>query len=227
MVALAGIVAIVVGYFGPVSAQAGGHSGSGSGDKPWICHPVEGYGETGYGWNLIDPARASRHIDEATGQGFHTRKDESTDAYAVSAHGVWVCPGGPTTSSTTTQPTETTSTTTDEPTTETSTTSSTTTPEVPAYTEPTTPEEAPATGATTPAEPAETGAATEGPAQQTPQAEVPELGAYQENIVPRAATDGADLAASGWTPLRYLLSATGLVLVATSGLLSLRRTVKG
>lgn len=59
-------------------------------DKPWICHPVEGNGETGYGWNLINPDEASKHIDEVTGEGKHTRKDGSTDVYADEAGH---CPG--------------------------------------------------------------------------------------------------------------------------------------
>ena len=33
-------------------------------DKPWICHPVNGKGELGNGWNLINPDHASSHIDE-------------------------------------------------------------------------------------------------------------------------------------------------------------------
>jgi hypothetical protein len=51
-------------------------------DKPWICHPANGNGETGTGWNLIDPSHASSHINEATGAGKHTTKDGRTDVYA-------------------------------------------------------------------------------------------------------------------------------------------------
>lgn len=64
-------------------------------EKPWICHPVEGKGETGYGWNLINPAKASIHIDEATGAGKHTRKDGTTDVYATVVNGEQICPGMP------------------------------------------------------------------------------------------------------------------------------------
>ncbi|MCL2543629.1 MAG: hypothetical protein FWE71_14390 [Nocardioidaceae bacterium] len=33
--------------------------------RAWICHPVHGAGELNDGWNLIDPADPSVHIDEA------------------------------------------------------------------------------------------------------------------------------------------------------------------
>ena len=56
--------------------------------KEWICHPVEGSGQTGHGWNLINPDKASSHID-ANGVGKHTRKDGRTDVYAVAGK----CPG--------------------------------------------------------------------------------------------------------------------------------------
>ena len=57
--------------------------------KPAVCHPVEGRGETGNGWNIISPDKASSHIDEDTGAGKHTRKDGRTDVYAVDGK----CPG--------------------------------------------------------------------------------------------------------------------------------------
>lgn len=107
-------------------------------DKPAICHPVEGNGETGTGWNLISPDEASKHIDEATGAGLHTRKDGRTDVYAVDG----VCPGTPdpepTTTSPTTEPTK-------EPTSSPTTSSPTTEPE-PTTSSPTSP---PATSSTT------------------------------------------------------------------------------
>lgn len=59
--------------------------------KPSVCHPVEGNGETGYGWNIIEPDKASSHIDEETGAGKHTRKDGRTDVYAVNGK----CPEPP------------------------------------------------------------------------------------------------------------------------------------
>jgi len=90
LVGLVGLIALVLGVVSP--AQAGGSSGKGANDdKPWICHPVEGKGELGNGWNLISPDQASRHIDEETGKGMHTRKDGSTDRYAVKSDGKWVC----------------------------------------------------------------------------------------------------------------------------------------
>jgi LPXTG-motif cell wall-anchored protein len=66
--------------------------------KQSVCHPVEGEGETGTGWNIIPPDKASSHIDEETGEGFHTRKDGRTDVYAVDGK----CPGDDTTTTTTT-----------------------------------------------------------------------------------------------------------------------------
>jgi hypothetical protein len=80
---LAGLVAVAFGLFAPLSAQAGDHSGNGGGnDKPWICHPVEGHGENGSGWNVINPDEHSSHIDEKSGAGKHDRKDGRTDKYA-------------------------------------------------------------------------------------------------------------------------------------------------
>lgn len=58
--------------------------------KPAVCHPVEGRGETGNGWNIISPDKASSHIDEETGAGKHTRKDGRTDVYVDEAG---KCPG--------------------------------------------------------------------------------------------------------------------------------------
>lgn len=54
--------------------------------KASICHPVNGKGETGNGWNIIAPAKASSHIDEATGAGKHTTHDGRTDVYATNGH---------------------------------------------------------------------------------------------------------------------------------------------
>ena len=90
LIGLVGLIALVLGFVSP--AQASGNSAQGGNDdKPWICHPVEGNGELGNGWNLIDPDKASRHIDEKTGKGMHTRKDGSTDRYAKKVDGKWVC----------------------------------------------------------------------------------------------------------------------------------------
>lgn len=88
------VSATVVGFF--LLLLAFPDKAFGSEDKPWVCHPVEGAGETGYGWNLIDPDKSSSHIDEATGAGKHTRKDGRTDVYASLVGDSWVCPGAPT-----------------------------------------------------------------------------------------------------------------------------------
>jgi hypothetical protein len=59
-------------------------------DGRQVCHPVNGKGETGTGWNLIGPDHASSHINEATGAGKHTSSDGRTDVYADDG----LCPGG-------------------------------------------------------------------------------------------------------------------------------------
>jgi hypothetical protein len=223
-----GLVALVVGFVAP--AQAGDNTGKGRTDKPWICHPVEGNGETGTGWNLIRPDQASKHIDESTGAGFHTRKDGRTDVYAVRASGVWACPGGATSS--TTRPTEHTSTHTTRPTEHTSTHT----------TRPTehTSTETPSTGATsstsTTTAPTPETPATETPATETPETQAPgvpptvapttpEQAAVTENAVPQAATDGADLLGGDSTSgaLRQGLFVSGGLLLLAAGLLSTRR----
>lgn len=102
IVAIVTVLVLALVGFGAVIANASVKTD----DKPWICHPVEGKGETGYGWNLINPNKASSHIDEATGAGKHTRKDGRTDVYAVDGK----CPGAPT------EPTETPTDPTDNPT---------------------------------------------------------------------------------------------------------------
>jgi hypothetical protein len=53
----------------------------------------------------------------------------------------------------------------------------------------------------------------------------PEVGAVNENVVPQAATDGADLmgAGRGWGGLRYGLVGCGALLLLAAGLLSVRR----
>jgi hypothetical protein len=224
LVALLGVVAIVVGLLVPLSARAGDNQGGGvdPSAKPWICHPVEGAGETGDGWNLVDPSKDSSHIDEATGVGQHTRKDGSTDRYAVWNGTSWTCQGGPTspTTGTTSEPSGTTS----EPT-------ETTTASEPTGTTST---EAPETGATEPpttsTSPAPSGTPQEtaSVAPTTPGRAAPEGGTVEENIVPRAQTDGADLVGAGggqagWTGLQATLVGAGVLLLVASGLLSGRR----
>ena len=136
---------------------------------------------------------------------------------------------------TTTEPSTTTttepSTTTTEPSTATTTEPSTTTTEPStSTTEPTT--QTPETGATVPSSttakpvvPGETPgeAATVAPSTPRGPAE-PHVGAVQENAVPQANTDGADLAATGgWTGLQPTLVGAGLLMVAAGGLMSVRR----
>ena len=251
LVAALGVLALGVGFLAPLSAEAGDRQGGGVdvSAKPWVCHPVEGAGETGAGWNLIDPSKASSHIDEETGAGKHTRKDGSTDVYAVWSDGTWTCPGPVPPTTATTTPTSTTTTTmtstttppptteppTTEPsTTEPSTTEPSTTSEPPTTTTTATSTETPGTGATVPSTtssnplvPGRTPGATpeEGATVAPGTAAAPEVGAVQENAVPQAHTDGADLVGSsgGWTGLQATLVGAGLLMVASGGLMSVRR----
>lgn len=102
-VALAGFLFCTGGV---VALSAGAH------EKPSICHPVNGKGETKTGWDIISPNKASAHMDEhgtadlSDDTGKHVSKDGRTDVYAVNG----VCPGSPT--ETTTGGTPSTSTTT-------------------------------------------------------------------------------------------------------------------
>lgn len=65
-------------------------------DKRWVCHPVNGKGETGNGWDLIRPAQASKHIIESEYPNGHYWKHESRDGrHDVYAEGQ-TCPGGST-----------------------------------------------------------------------------------------------------------------------------------
>src|SRR6478735_2698952 len=65
-------------------------------EKPPICHPVNGKGELGNGWNLISPDKASSHIDESLYPDGHYWKHESNDGLR---HDIYsnngVCPGEP------------------------------------------------------------------------------------------------------------------------------------
>jgi hypothetical protein len=64
-------------------------------EKPSVCHPVNGKGELGNGWDLIPPDKASSHIDESLyPDGVywkHEAKDGRHDIYAVEGE----CPGEP------------------------------------------------------------------------------------------------------------------------------------
>lgn len=246
---LAGLIAVAFGLLAPLSAQAGDHSGNGNGsDKPWICHPVEGKGENGAGWNVINPNAHSSHINEQNGAGKHTRKDGRTDQYASSSKD---CPAAPKPTythhpkpthtkthhpkPTTPSPTTQTSTTTTTSSTMTSSSTTSSTPVTPATspsTPATTPPETPATNPPTVAPsqpPAE--AATHPPAAApvaAPVAQAPQQAAVVQNVVPKAATDGADLqpqtAGAGLSGLQPALIGAGVLLLLAAGLLSARRT---
>lgn len=60
---------------------------------PSVCHPVNGAGELGNGWNLIPPDQASSHIDDSlypNGEYWkHESNDGRHDVYAVDG----ACPG--------------------------------------------------------------------------------------------------------------------------------------
>jgi hypothetical protein len=62
---------------------------------PSICHPVNGKGELGNGWNLIPPDKASSHIDESQYPDGHYWKHESKDGlrHDVYADEEGNCPG--------------------------------------------------------------------------------------------------------------------------------------
>ena len=129
--------------------------------KPVICHPVNGRGETGTGWTLIRPDKASSHI--RNGAPKHRSKDGRVDVYAQGGRcPVVVIPDDP-------EPTQPPAT--EPPTDEPSTPPATQTPDP----EPsTTPDPEPET--TTPSTPAETGTPTEQPTQPPSyEVELPDL----------------------------------------------------
>lgn len=68
------------------AAFAGGH---GDGNGLSVCHPVNGAGELGNGWNLIGPDHASSHIDDdlyPDGEYWkHDTNDGRHDVYATEA----------------------------------------------------------------------------------------------------------------------------------------------
>jgi hypothetical protein len=92
-------LAVALFVLGVVFAGSVALATPGPDHKEFVCHPVEGKGETGTGWNLIPPDKASSHIDE-NGNGKHTRKDGRTDAYQVNGF----CPGDEPTETSPTDP---------------------------------------------------------------------------------------------------------------------------
>jgi hypothetical protein len=61
-----------------------------------VCHPVNGAGQTGNGWNLIGPDHASTHIDESLYPDGTYWKHESNDGrHDVYASEDGKCPGAP------------------------------------------------------------------------------------------------------------------------------------
>ncbi len=83
-IAAAGVLVMSSGAALMVSASPATAGGE---DKPAICHPVNGKGETKTGWNIISPDKASSHIDESQYPNGHYWKHESKDGrhdeYAV------------------------------------------------------------------------------------------------------------------------------------------------
>lgn len=79
---IVGTVGIVLASLGlSTTAFAGNNQGGGvdPDEKPWICHPVNGKGETKTGWNKISPDKSSSHIYESLYPGGHYWKHESND----------------------------------------------------------------------------------------------------------------------------------------------------
>ena len=99
------LTGIGIGLAGPASATKGPDH------KQSICHPVNGAGELGNGWNLIPPDKASSHIDESLYPNGHYWKHEAKDGRHDIFSTDGTCPSSPdpttstvTTSSTTTAP---------------------------------------------------------------------------------------------------------------------------
>lgn len=64
--------------------------------KQSVCHPVNGKGETGNGWNIISPNHASSHIDEDEYPNGTYWKHESNDGLRHDVYAVnGTCPGDP------------------------------------------------------------------------------------------------------------------------------------
>jgi hypothetical protein len=95
------VIAKTVAVVGIVGAFALGTSAvaMATQDKPWICHPVNGLGELKNGWDLINPADPSVHMDEngtpddlSDDFGIHESNDGRTDIYSLDGA---TCPGEP------------------------------------------------------------------------------------------------------------------------------------
>jgi hypothetical protein len=239
---LAGLIAVAFGLLAPLSAQAGDNSGKGSGnsDKPWICHPVKGHGESGKGYNVIRPDENSSHIDEKSGKGKHEGRNGKTDSYAKKSGDSYKCETSrpthkPTHTKPTHKPTHTKPThkprphptTTTETTTSTVTTTTTTTVTTPATPATTPPPETPATvPPVVPAEPPEEAPFVPEEAPVAAPVAEPQAAPVVENVVPQAATDGADLVATDQESgaVRGALLAAGALLLLAAGLLTARRS---
>jgi hypothetical protein len=62
-------------------------------EKPSVCHPVEGNGELGNGWNLIAPAQASSHIDESLfPDGVYWKHETSDGRHDIYSEDGETCP---------------------------------------------------------------------------------------------------------------------------------------
>lgn len=90
-----GTAVVLAGGLG-IGIATGAIATKGPGNHPEICHPVEGKGELGNGWNLISPDKASSHIDESKYPNGvywkHQTRDGRHDVYAVNG----TCPSSPT-----------------------------------------------------------------------------------------------------------------------------------
>ena len=76
-------VILIVGIILFIWAPRAGATQDHGHNKQGVCHPVNGKGQNGHGWNYIEPDKASSHINEATGEGKHVTRDGRTDSYAV------------------------------------------------------------------------------------------------------------------------------------------------
>lgn len=243
LVALLGVVAIVLGFMSPASASVAGKDGAKDKvvHKSYVCKYVGTPGvderlQTGNNPIYVDNHSIAGKDVVKVGDRFPDAHGSSVVIVANTEKldpepGIAQCPGYVPPTTTTTQPTtEPPTTTTTEPTTEPPTTTTT----EPGTQPPTT--DTPSTGATSPSSTSKPVAPVEEspdeaatvapttPLQGEPSAAGPEVGAIEENAVPQAQTDGADLVeGAGWTALQSTLVGAGLLLLAAGGLLSVRR----
>lgn len=92
------LIAVLVVLIGRSAEATTGHD-----HKEWICHPVNGAGQDGHGWNLINVDKASSHFDK-DGHPKHESHDGRVDTYSTNGQ----CPfdGGVPTPSSSPEPTD-------------------------------------------------------------------------------------------------------------------------